>query len=271
MNHKSYQDIKACNFSTLKHLAKSPLHYLYATQNEREDTTGLLKGRATHTLLFEPGEFNNRYAIFDGKRRQGKEWDLFCKINFRKEVLKYEEYTQIFDCVLAIKTHPEVKKILAKGKPEQVITWKDPDTALECKGRVDWFSDEWLIDLKGTPNAEPRAFGSLVARMNWFTQQAMYCDGLNAALEISPANVAIIAAEINPPHDVVVYRLTEDDLQAGREVYQGWLKTVKECRESGVWPGRFNEAQALHLPKYVFDSEDQEDGTGLVIEDPEND
>lgn len=268
MNFKEYRESGGVNFSTLKYIAKSPLHYQYAVSNEREDNTGLLKGRATHTAVFEPDEFAKRYVIFEGKRRAGKEWEQFQEDHAEQEILKLDEYKQVLAVRDAVRKHSVAGKILRHGTPEKSISWVDKRTGLLCKGRLDWFNDSVLADLKGTPDVDARRFGALAARQKYFVQMAWYYDGLKEALGITPEKVSIIAAEINAPHDVAVFTLTEDDLIAGQEVYQEWLIKVAECRESGIWLGRYPEEELLSLPKYVFD-DDQEDGTGLIITNEE--
>jgi hypothetical protein len=270
MNFSEYCALDAVNFSTLKSIDKSPLHYRYAVDVGREDTTGLLKGRATHTAVFEPDEFKSRYTIFPGKRRAGKEWTEFLAAHEGQEILKTDEYEQILAVRDAVHRHPVASKILAKGVAEETIQWRDEKTGLLCKGRLDWFNTAVLADLKGCSDGDARRFGALVARMKYHVQMAWYLDGLNAALDISPEKCSIIAAEINAPHDVAVFTLTDDDLLAGRETYEGWLQKVVECRESNTWPGRFPEEHLLSLPKYIFDDPDQDDATlGLIISDPE--
>jgi exodeoxyribonuclease VIII len=258
---EEYLAIRAQNFSLLKEMAKSPLHYKFRSENPREDSTGLARGRAIHTAVLEPEMFMREYVIFPGKTRRGKEWDEFALANADKTILKNDEYDKAWAAAAAVRRHPEVQALMRDGVSEKSFTWKDKGTGLKCKCRVDWIGNA-LFDLKSTSDVHERIFGRLAARMLYHAQAAMYFDG---SKHKGPAY--IIAVEAEPPHDVAVFELTEDDLLAGRETYQGFLRQVKECRESGVWPGRYPEKTRLALPKYVFEDEGQGDGSFEIVQE----
>jgi PDDEXK-like domain of unknown function (DUF3799) len=254
----------AVNFSTLKAIDKSPLHYQHAVKFGREDNTGLLKGRATHTAVFEPDEFMRKYAVYKGKRRGTKEWYLFAALHHREDIIKLDEYEQALSIRDAVRRHPVAGPLLARGNAEESITWVDPDTGIKCKARLDWYNESALIDLKGTASTDARHFGAFAARQRYHVQAAWYSDGLMLSKGIRPP-VKLIAAEFNPPFDVAVFPLSEDDLFVGTETYQGWLKKVAECRESGVWPGRFPDEEPLVLPAYIFGEDGTEELTAQVV------
>jgi exodeoxyribonuclease VIII len=263
-----YLKKEAVNFSTLKYMDKSPLHYQHALRFPREDSTSLLKGRAAHTAVFEPDEFGRVYAVYKGKIRRGKDWDAFKAVHPEDSILKLDEYNQALAIRDAVRNHPVAGMILLGGYAEQSIEWTDQLTGIRCKARLDWYNDIALADLKGTGSVDARWFGSLAARMKYHAQAAFYSDGLVAATGRRPPP-KLIAVETNPPYDCAVFPLSDDDLFAGTETYQGWLKRVVECRESGVWPGRYPVEEPLCLPRYVFEDEDQEDGTSMVVEEEE--
>lgn len=260
---RQYVSIDAINFSTLKYIDESPLHYQHAVRFGREDSTSLLKGRATHTAVFEPDEFGRRYAVFKGKIRRGAEWDAFKSAHAEDDILRLDEYEETLAIRDAIRRHPVAGRLLENGHPEQTITWTDARTGLRCKARLDWYSESVLFDLKGTPSVNARRFGALAARMKYHVQGAWYSDGLMTAVGIRPP-VKIVAVEVKPPYDVAVFPLSDEDLFAGSETYQGWLDRVVECRESGLWPGRYPSEEPLCLPRYVFEDESMEDGTFTV-------
>lgn len=255
-----YLEIPAINWSTLKEMARSPLHYQHRLANPREDSAGLARGRAIHTAVLEPEKFSEEYVVFDGPRRAGKAWDEFEVAHTDKTILKKDEYDKAWHAAIAVKRHPEVVALMRKGKPEQSFTWKNQETGLKCKCRVDW-KGEVLFDLKSTGDVDARKFGNIAARMMYYGQLAMYRDGAKHDGEVF---MAVVEAE--PPFDVAVFKLSDDDLLAGKELYTGFLKRVVECKKAGVWPGRYLDRQTLELPRYVFEDDAQEDGTSVVVE-----
>jgi hypothetical protein len=263
---QDYFDIAAVNFSTLKYMKKSPLHYKHARDVGREDSTNLLKGRAVHTAVLEPDQFDQRYAIYTGKTRRGKEWEKFELDHAGQEILKVVEREQAFAMRDAVLRHPAAKKIFASGLAEQTLVWTDESTGLLCKAKADWLTSIVLADLKSTPDVDGRRFGAMAARMDYFVQLAWYLDAARrAGFGVSEAK--IVAVEVAAPYDVAVFTLSDDDLLAGRETYRGWLGQVIECIERDEWLGRYPDEQPLSLPKYVFDDEDQDDDSMIIVTD----
>ena len=254
-----YLKINAENFSTIKEMARSPLHYVHRKKNPREDSTGLARGRAVHTATLEPELFAKEYVVFQGKTRRGKEWDEFeAAYSADYTILKQDEYDKAMLCAKSIWKHPEAAAIMRGCVFERSYQWKDKATGLKCKCRVDGLGNA-LFDLKTTGNVDARIFGNLAARMLYHGQLAMYRDGSK-----HKGDVFIIAAEAEPPFDVAVFQLGEDELYIGQELYQGFLQRVVECQKNGPWPGKYPERERLSLPKYVY-GEDEEGGSFEVI------
>ena len=254
-----YLKIKAVNWSTLKEMARSPLHYQHRLSNPREDSTGLARGRAVHTCVLEPELFAREYVVFPGPRRQGNEWKEFEAAYSQYTILKQDEYDKAMFCAKAVRKHAEAAAIMKDCVYEKTFKWTDKPTGIKCKCRVDGAGAN-LFDLKTTGDVESRAFGRIAARMLYHGQLAMYRDG---AKHKGPA--FIIAAEAEPPYDVAVFEVGEDELAIGQELYQGYLTLVRDCTVAGSWPGKYPERQRLNLPKYVYG--DDEDGGSYEIVD----
>lgn len=54
------------NFSTIKHIAKSPRHMRHAAANPPPDKTAWAKLRTVHTLVLDPHRFATEYVVFRG-------------------------------------------------------------------------------------------------------------------------------------------------------------------------------------------------------------
>lgn len=248
----------------LKEMKRSPKRYQFRAANPLEDSTTLAFGRASHTAVLEPDRFPIDYAVFPGKRRQGKEWEQFQAANADRTILKMDEYAACLAVRDAVRSHPVAGPLLASGKPEQTITWTDAATGLECKGRADWLSPVALVDLKTTTDIDADRFGALAARMGYHAQLAFYRDGLRANGLDLPAK--IIAVEADEPHDVAVYAIDDDSLYAGEEQYRDALRKVAKCQAAQVWPGRYEQERLLILPSWAFPAEDDVDqGLDLLV------
>lgn len=264
--YRTYSAIDAVNFSSLKHMIKSPLHYDWARRNPSPDTTGRLKGRGTHTAVLEPDRFLLDYALFKGKVRRGKEWVAFKAVHDEESILRLDEYNHCLTVAKAVRAYPEAGALLNGAETEKTIEWTDKETGLPCKARLDIFNDGGVYDLKGVKSTDGRQLASEIAKMMYFVQLAFYMGGAEVALGVKDGPGGLICVEHAGPHDVVVVEPEENSLDMGRELVRKLLLRVAECRESGKWPGRYETRQLIALPAWAFDDDaDFEDG--LIAEE----
>ena len=267
MNFTEYKALDAVNWSSLKHLRDSPLHYQHALTGADVDTTERAKGRAIHALAFEPAVFEREFAIYEDGNRRGKEWEAFKALHAGKTILKTNEMDDVIGSSNAVRTHPLVAPYLVGGAFEQTVTWTDPVTGLKCKARMDLTNAgmKALVDLKSSTTIDAYRFGRIAARLGYHCQLAHYNDGCTRGLGWTPAETLIVAVESSAPYDVAVFVLDDDTLFAGREEVQALLQRLKQCRESGQWPGRFTDKAALLLPAYVYGDDDDDATAGLTF------
>lgn len=268
MTYDEYASILAINWSTLKAMQLSPLHYHHTLLTPSEDTDALTLGRAFHTATFEPEKYLGEYAIWDGGNRRGKAWDAFVEEHTAQTILTTAQHELAVAMSTAVRSHPVAGPyVSAQGEREVGVTWRDKDTGLDCKARLDLITERAIVDLKSARSIDRRLFGSAAARYGYHGQGAFYHDGLLTARK-ADRPVALVAVEKAAPFDVGVFVLEPDGaLYAGQEVYKELLGRVAECRKSGKWPGRYDREQVLELPRWVFDDGDDDDiADGIAIE-----
>lgn len=264
LSYERYDEIDAVRWSELKHMADSPAHYKHHIGSETTDTPRLAVGRGTHTAILEPERFASEYAVFDGPRRAGKVWEEFAEANADKTILRRDEYDECLAMRDAVHAH-ETASSLLYGHSEVVVEWTDPGTGIRCKARLDHVNaDGEFCDVKTTSSTGVFDFQRLSARMLYHCQLAFHRQGLAAVLGGPVPRPRIIAIEQNPPHDVVVYRLTDDAMYAGDQHVGDLLRRLATCRERDEWPGRHSCEQDLTVPPWML-SDDGEVGYGMTI------
>lgn len=241
----------AVNWSTLKYIRESPKHYRYHLGHPREDTDALMRGRVTHTAVYEPeklkqyvvkprfhGGMKDETAIangYDGGKQAKAEWEALSAAAGRT-IVPAEIYADALAMRDAIVDDPVAGPMVTGGYSEQLITWTESDTNIECRGRIDHLNGR-LSDLKTTRSNNPRAFASDVIRYGYHAQLAYYSSGLmHNGITVS-APPAIIAVENKAPYDVIVYVLTDAMLEAGRQLYRDCLFTLQNARFVDRWDG----------------------------------
>lgn len=260
LSYSRYAAIDAVNWTSLKHFRDSPLAYRWHQDHPDTDTTGRARGRLLHALVFEPDTVERTYAVYEGeKNRSSNEYKAFAAQHPGKTILKADEVADVRAQAEAVRRHPAVAPYLVGGSFEVTLRWTDPDTGLACKGRLDWWHKptRTLIDLKGTTTIHPHYFGRIAARQGYHCQLAHYANGITAIKGERPAKVAILAALSNPPFDVALYTLSDDDLYAGEEELKELLARLAACRAADEWPGQVPAETPIKLPPYIWgDSED---------------
>ena len=261
---RGYRADPADNYSAIKKMDASPLHYQDASERGVFQTPAMALGVVGHVATLQPELLDSAAAVFEGGARRGKAWTEFQAEHAGQIILKADEMERIKAMADAVRSHPVASQYL-KGHAEMSMFWKDQYTGLRCKGRPDIICGDVVVDLKTTTDASPAAFSRQCANLFYHAQAAFYQDGYELVTSIEPRSVYIVA-EVKPPYDVVVYDADPDMINIGRDAYHEWLVKLEECRKSNVWPGRAPTAAVpLTLPPWAMPRED-DDLTDLGLE-----
>lgn len=257
-----YQQIAGVNWSSLKHLLKSPMHYLFNKSQPPKDTQTLMEGRVAHTAILEPDRLPLDYAVFSGPTRRGAEWEAFKAANAGRTIVKTVEYMEALCLRDAVRGHRIASSYLSGGEAERTITWTDEATGLVCKGRVDYLRADGIVDLKTAATLDERHFGNTFHNLGYHMQLAFYVRGLKALGMADPV-VRLVAVEKPDPHDVAPFVVDPGVIATGDEKVGELLATLKECQRTKKWPGRYPAETTLFLPGWAYtDVEAEADAAG---------
>lgn len=224
--------------------------------HEQEDTDDLLLGRAIHCMLFEPGDFERRYVAWEeGRARRGKDYEAFRRDNWGKEVLSHSQLETAEAAALEFVADPIVKDLISSGRSE--VTAFKVVSGIQCRGRLDWIATgRCIVDLKTSKDISPRAFGYDFYKYHYDIKLGLYRRWLSQLTGRSWP-VMLIALEKKPPYEIAVIPIQDAVLDYGAEKGLKIIKRVRQCIESGSWPGLFGgEEGYLHVP--IFEMEDIE-------------
>lgn len=267
--------------SRLTHLRRSPAHLKAYLAEPQKETAALAVGRAVHSVILEPDDFDARYCIAEqctatlksGKnagdqcRNPGIGWHAdfgwLCGQHSKdvgfdngRIVLSPDDYKMCVGIRDSVHAHPAARKLLAgDGDNEISLRWDDAESGVASKCRPDRLSPAiaggCIIDLKTTRDAGVAPFTRDIFSLGYFRKAAWYLDGASA-LALPAKRFAIIAAEKLPPFAVAVYCLTDGAVEAGREQLRSLLTRYAWCVEHDEWPAYSADVVDVSLPDYAW-------------------
>lgn len=253
-----YHALDCASSHRLGLLKKSPAHLKYSIDNPTPSTDAMVLGEAIHQAVLERDRFYGRYVVapdIDRRTTLGKQlWDIFQHENAGRIVLSKKDWAMCMAASESFNKHNIAKALLSELEDIELTgIWKDKETGLLCKMRVDGLARglKNISDVKTTTDASRRSFERSIFNYGYHRQGAMYVDGMRALGE-DVDHFTIIAFEKAPPFEVAVYRLEDDILELGRKENQKLLRLYAHCVEKNDWPGYGEEVQEVGIPAWAY-------------------
>ena len=237
----NYDDIQAVNKSTLWEMRKSPLHYWHLMHDTpKEDTAAMKFGRAVHAAILTPTAYKRDYIVMpniDRRTKAGKEeYEAFCMGAAGREIISQADAESIKLMAAAFRKNRDATQMMKKTRREKALFWTDPETGVDCKGRIDAIGADYIIDYKTTTNAGTDAFLREALWYGYDLQAAMYMEAARAN-GYSPKGFIFIAQEKTAPYLINVLIAGDAFLDRGTWIMRDLLAKYKTCRDTDTWPG----------------------------------
>ncbi len=138
------------------------------------------------------------------------------------------------------------------GKPEQTLTWEEPNGVL-CRARLDWLRDDFTAvdDLKTTSrSANPEGWTrNTLYGIGGDVQAAFYLRGVKAATGVD-AVFRWVIVETAPPFALAVVSPGADVIKLGTEKVEHAIRRWGQCLDTGVFPGYPSQVCHAELPAW---------------------
>lgn len=251
---------------------KSAAHLKWELDNPTPPTQAMLRGSALHTAVLEPDRFALEYLVpdedvlaCDRRTKDGKarfnDWLEEAKSAARaplgwdphEEKFHREDVRAVVAIAKKLSADPALTRLFrdGEGRTEATYCWDEDVSKFRIRlDRVNKTRQGWvLVDLKSANDAGPKAFQRAVVDYGLHFQAGMYSDGFRACRDEEPRGFYFVVYETEPPYAHAFYRAAEDVVDAGRFEYRAAAAALRECVESGKWPGYAeNGIQTLNLP-----------------------
>lgn len=250
----------AVNATFLSTLARrTPYHAKHNRDFPKDETDALRIGRALHSLVLEPATFGEFWALCppcDKRTTVGKQvYADFTETKGSRGEISSKEFVEITELAIAIRAQQCVNMICG-GRAEVSIVWRDKETGLLCKRRLDYersVPGDWnhyITDLKSTTDAGKYSFGKDLATYGYAMAAAFSIDGWQVLTGESSV-YTLLAAE-KEYHVAKVWEPDDDTIDAGRDEYRKALDRTAECMKKNEWPAYGSGAELLRAPEWYL-------------------
>jgi len=242
----------------------------YVSQKPMEESAEIRFGKLCHAGRFEFMTALKQYAVMpdliafdvdaegnavasqctdaDGKATQSKNAKMYkdrvarwtaCHVG--QSIVSQDEFNRMGGVLYALDQDEMAREYFRNNGPatdyELSIVWKDTETGLLCKGRIDCVQHDkscpTVIDLKTTDSVIK--FPRTAATFGYHRQAAYYSDGMHVltGCMYTPAAVAV---EREKPHTVhgAPWRFASEI--AGRMEYRAALNAIATALDKNDWP-----------------------------------
>jgi len=261
LSYSAYEELPGIRSGDLRAIRQSPRHYWL---REAHDNDGMRVGRILHDMV-GGADLELCCTVWRGGVRRGKQWDAFVAKEKGTIITEAQEET-VRAMVGALKEHNAARELLSRpARKELTLMWEY--RGHPCKARLDSLTDDGtLLELKTDGKGiDERRFAQRMVELGYHLQFAWYQHGL-ASSEGLFAPVTVVAVEQGWPHDVAIYDIGDDTIQAGLDECKEALATLKHCQETGRWPGAHPGRTTLELPPWYWRKAEQDAGSGLNLQ-----
>ena len=229
LKREEYRAYDAVNASWLKRVLS---HSVWHANTPFEATAAMQFGTAAHSLILEPGTFNDEYQLWQGDRRTKAGKEAYEAILATGQTPITQQDMQRLEMMEHHCTmHPPVSKLLEQAKEIELSLQFDSPyyEGISCKGQIDLYTKNGiLVDLKTVADIEKaqRQFFNL----HYDLQLAFYHDALVAnGYQVNAVKVLFV--ETQSPHQVALLDVPQTVLDNGQAKIQMALKKYLDQRE----------------------------------------
>lgn len=235
---EEYKKLDALSKHQLDDINISVLYWQYRQTQVHSPTKSMLLGSAFHDLILLPEVFSDSWVVepkVDLRTKVGKELkEAFLSENQGKQSIDTETYSIITSMQVTLQNHQLAKSLLKNTKRE--VSCLNTENPWRFKCRADAICEDYILDIKTTSSKSIEEFRREILKYRYHVQGACYLD--HFAMFDKP--FFLIAVQTAAPFDVVVYELSSETIQDGRNQYLADIRKYQEW-ESGAYAGLCSE------------------------------
>lgn len=252
-------------------LKKTPAHVKAWVEQPDEATEAKAFGQAYHCRILEPERFA---ALYTAPPRKAPRRPTIRQVEAKKPssatiaaiefwrawdaehagqiILAPKDRDKIEAMAAALAENPVAFNALTGGRSEVTLRWVDEETGVPCKARLDHLKQQVAVlsEMKSVEDASPEAFKRAISNYGWHVQAAHYFEGARVC-GLDLRNHLLVAQEKEYPYLAAVHQLDAAAEQRGYELRARAMNVLRDCRESGIWPG-YAGITEISLPPWAL-------------------
>lgn len=276
--YAEYRGWDAVNSSYLWRLRKrTPCHAQYEREHRKEPTPAQKFGILVHLAVLEPARFLTDTITLpeDAPRRPSQRqrdakkpspatieavewWDDWNERSAGNLVLTAHDLAAMREIERAVRIQ-QCSGYVTGGQAEVCLVWRDRDTDILCKGRLDYLHEGWdveIVDLKTTEDASYESFQRDLYSYGYFQTAAFYLDGYETITGVRPQKFTWLAVEKDPPYVAKPWEADEQlAIRPGLASYGEALERYAECIAKNEWPAYGQAPGVLGLSRWALEKE----------------
>lgn len=249
----NYHASSGLSASGLKHLAKTPRHYMMAKLNPKPESAAQRLGTLEHMALLEPEAFYSKVKKIDGSRNANAVKEQIAEAEANGfYVCKTEEFERAEAIAKGVlETSSVIKSLLTGGVAEQSLRVDYKGVTLKC--RPDYLNEKTqvIVDLKTFNDLSVSNVERQIFKMKYHWQSYFYLKVLELSTGIKTTNFVHVFIDVDA-HCGLSYVLDDAALEKAGEEVEPLIEKFIECEKSGIWGAYPDQIINCSLPHYGF-------------------
>lgn len=239
-----------------KRILEAPAVLRWYRDHPQPPKTAFDLGHVVHSLVLGTGLDLYVHDWTDLRTKAAKE-DVADARDRGEVPIKRADFEQMHAVADAVLTHPVAGPIFENGTPEQSIYATDEQTGVWMRGRVDWATEDALVDLKTSTTAIPNEWSRQAASLEYAVQREFYrqiWEQITGEVDRQFLHVVVSKTE---PYLVAVMEMDLDFEAVGKSKVRRALDLYKKCLDTDTWPGIPPIIHRLAPPAYYINAEEE--------------
>jgi hypothetical protein len=219
------------SYSSLKEFAKSPSHYIHYINSKKEPSKEMAFGSLIHCLLLYSQQFPELFIVapdVDRRTTDGKaKWNEFLSQSEGKIIVTGDELDQATEIVNKVFADESIHSMI-KECTHFEHKWTNSINGLPFTGYIDALSDDFIIEVKTTSDANPVNFMRDFYNRKYHIQASLYKTVMNKP-------VVYIIIETKPPFNYFFAQITTAYTDLGWREIGMLTNKFKECMKENAW------------------------------------